>query len=235
MAVRGPRAARAGTRPRRSAPGGARAPRGSTDASGREGSRDDGTRACVPLARRARGWRRRTLGGPRTDALALADEIGHSASAAAVHTPRMAFAARSCEEPISMRRSSTSSAPRELAARTRPPAGTRTPSSTSPPPPPPRGRPGREEALTRARAELDELPDVGVLGELYLEADDALHQRARREGFLGEDSARLKIACSTRLLAGQVGGAGRDRPVALTQHGEDAQAWDLPKARNQHA
>ena len=43
------------------------------------------------------------------------------------------------------------------------------------------------EALALARAELDELPDVGVLGELYRTTDDALQQRPRHDGFLGEE------------------------------------------------
>ena len=46
---------------------------------------------------------------------------------------------------------------------------------------------GAAEALAFARAELDELPDVGVLGELYRTTDDALHHRPRHDGFLGEE------------------------------------------------
>ena len=46
---------------------------------------------------------------------------------------------------------------------------------------------GAGDALVRARAELDELPDVGILGDLYWKTDDALHHRARHEGFLGEE------------------------------------------------
>jgi ATP/maltotriose-dependent transcriptional regulator MalT len=44
-----------------------------------------------------------------------------------------------------------------------------------------------KDALSRARAELDELPDVGILGDLYWQTDGALNQRARHEGFLGEE------------------------------------------------
>jgi DNA-binding CsgD family transcriptional regulator len=43
------------------------------------------------------------------------------------------------------------------------------------------------EALALARAELDELPDLGVLDELYRTTDDALQQRPRHDGFLGEE------------------------------------------------
>ena len=43
------------------------------------------------------------------------------------------------------------------------------------------------DALTLARAELDKLPDVGILGELYRTTDDALHHRPRHDGFLGEE------------------------------------------------
>ncbi len=46
---------------------------------------------------------------------------------------------------------------------------------------------GSRAALADARAELDELPDVGVLRDLYWETDDALNRRARHEGFLGDD------------------------------------------------
>ena len=46
---------------------------------------------------------------------------------------------------------------------------------------------GAKAALANARAELDELPDVGMLGDLFWETNDALHRRARHEGFLGDD------------------------------------------------
>src|SRR5262245_14866878 len=52
-------------------------------------------------------------------------------------------------------------------------------------------------ALARARAELDELPDVGMLGDLYHETDDAIHRPARRDGFLGQDLS----AAESRILA----------------------------------
>ena len=43
------------------------------------------------------------------------------------------------------------------------------------------------EALDVASAELDELPDAGILGELYRTTDEALHHRPRHDGFLGEE------------------------------------------------
>ena len=46
---------------------------------------------------------------------------------------------------------------------------------------------GAAEALTLARVELDELPDVGMLGELYRTTREALQQRPRHDGFLGEE------------------------------------------------
>jgi LuxR family maltose regulon positive regulatory protein len=43
------------------------------------------------------------------------------------------------------------------------------------------------DTLSLARAELDELPDVGALGELYRATDEALHRRPRHDGFFGEE------------------------------------------------
>jgi ATP/maltotriose-dependent transcriptional regulator MalT len=43
------------------------------------------------------------------------------------------------------------------------------------------------EGLALARAELDELPDAGVLEELYRTTDEALNHRPRHDGFLGEE------------------------------------------------
>jgi LuxR family maltose regulon positive regulatory protein len=61
---------------------------------------------------------------------------------------------------------------------------------------------GARDALSRARAELDELPDVGVLGELYLNTDDALHHRTRHEGFLGEELSDAERRVLVLLLDG---------------------------------
>jgi LuxR family transcriptional regulator, maltose regulon positive regulatory protein len=58
------------------------------------------------------------------------------------------------------------------------------------------------DALARARAELDELPDVGMLGELYHETDEAIHRPARREGYLGQDLSAAESRILTRLLEG---------------------------------
>ncbi|MGH2932464.1 MAG: LuxR C-terminal-related transcriptional regulator, partial [Gaiellaceae bacterium] len=46
---------------------------------------------------------------------------------------------------------------------------------------------GSNNALSLAREELAELPDVGMLGELFRTTDDALHHRPRHEGFFGEE------------------------------------------------
>jgi len=56
------------------------------------------------------------------------------------------------------------------------------------------------EALAGARKELDELPDVGMLADLYWETDELLHHRPRRDSFLGEElsDAELRVL---RLLA----------------------------------
>jgi ATP/maltotriose-dependent transcriptional regulator MalT len=59
-----------------------------------------------------------------------------------------------------------------------------------------------KDALARARAELDELPDVGVLGDLYWKTDDALHHRARHEGFLGEELSDAERRVLDLLLEG---------------------------------
>ena len=61
---------------------------------------------------------------------------------------------------------------------------------------------GAKSALESARAEFDEFPDVGMLGELYRTTDDALHQRARREGFLGEELSDAERRVLDLLLDG---------------------------------
>ena len=91
MAIRGPRTAGPGALPRRSRRRGARTARGGPDAPGRAASRDKRPRTGVPLAHRARGRRRRARRNfLARDALALADEIGHAASAAAAN-PHLAL------------------------------------------------------------------------------------------------------------------------------------------------
>jgi ATP/maltotriose-dependent transcriptional regulator MalT len=59
-----------------------------------------------------------------------------------------------------------------------------------------------KDALSRARAELDELPDVGILGDLYRQTDDALHHRARHEGFLGDELSEAERRVLDLLLEG---------------------------------
>ncbi len=61
----------------------------------------------------------------------------------------------------------------------------------------------RRRRSTRARAELDELPDVGALGALYDETDGALHRRARRDGFLGEELSDAELRILELLAAGR--------------------------------
>ncbi len=61
---------------------------------------------------------------------------------------------------------------------------------------------GARDALLRARAELDELPDVGMLGDLYWKTDDALHHRARHEGFRGEELSDAERRVLDLLLNG---------------------------------
>ena len=54
---------------------------------------------------------------------------------------------------------------------------------------------GAGTTLARARAELDDLPDVGMLGDLLSATEDDLADRPRREGFLGDElsDAELKV------------------------------------------
>ena len=61
---------------------------------------------------------------------------------------------------------------------------------------------GAREALASGRTELDELPDVGALGDLYHETDEAIHRPARREGFLGEELSPAERRVLARLLDG---------------------------------
>ena len=61
---------------------------------------------------------------------------------------------------------------------------------------------GARDSLSRARAELDELPDAGMLGELYWKTNDALDHRARHEGFLGEELSDAERRVLDLLLDG---------------------------------
>jgi LuxR family maltose regulon positive regulatory protein len=61
---------------------------------------------------------------------------------------------------------------------------------------------GATDALSQARTELDQLPDVGVLGELYRETDDALHHRARHGGSFGEELSEAERRVLDLLLEG---------------------------------
>jgi LuxR family maltose regulon positive regulatory protein len=62
---------------------------------------------------------------------------------------------------------------------------------------------GANDALARARADLDELPDVGMLGALHEETKNALHARRRREGFLGDPLSEAELRILRRLAKGQ--------------------------------
>ena len=70
-----------------------------------------------------------------------------------------------------------------------------------------RHRVGDEEGagttLARARAELDDLPDAGMLGDLLSATQDDLADRPRREGFLGDELSDAEF----RVLRGFVSGA----------------------------
>ncbi len=61
---------------------------------------------------------------------------------------------------------------------------------------------GARATLSRARRELDELPDVGMLGDLYHETADALQHRPRRDGFRGEELSDAEKRVLERLLRG---------------------------------
>ena len=91
------------------------------------------------------------------------------------------------------------------------------------------------DALSRARAELDELPDVGMLGELYWKTDDALQHRARHEGFLGQELSEAERRVLDLLLKGLTVSQVAQRAVALTEHGQDTSAEHLQKARRDDA
>ncbi len=61
---------------------------------------------------------------------------------------------------------------------------------------------GASSALARARAEMEELPDVGVLADLLSETDDRLVSRSRREGFLGDELSEAELKVVRRLASG---------------------------------
>jgi LuxR family maltose regulon positive regulatory protein len=63
------------------------------------------------------------------------------------------------------------------------------------------------EALTLARADLDDLPDAGRLGRLYEETESALVGPKRREGFLGDALSEAELRIVHRLAAGRSVGA----------------------------
>jgi ATP/maltotriose-dependent transcriptional regulator MalT len=64
-----------------------------------------------------------------------------------------------------------------------------------------------KDALALARADLDELPDVGRLGRLHDETESALLGRRRREGFLGEELSEAELRILDRLVEGRSLGA----------------------------
>ena len=52
---------------------------------------------------------------------------------------------------------------------------------------------GAETALAQARAAMDDLPDVGMLGDLMSAVQQELAARSRREGFLGQDLSEAEL------------------------------------------
>jgi LuxR family maltose regulon positive regulatory protein len=60
-----------------------------------------------------------------------------------------------------------------------------------------------KDALGLARADLDDLPDVGRLGHLYEETERSVHGRRRREGFLGDELSEAELRILHRLAAGK--------------------------------
>jgi LuxR family maltose regulon positive regulatory protein len=59
------------------------------------------------------------------------------------------------------------------------------------------------EALETARAELEALPDAGMLGPLLVAKEDVLHGRRRREGFLGEELSESELRVLRLLVEGR--------------------------------
>ena len=59
------------------------------------------------------------------------------------------------------------------------------------------------DALEAARAELEALPDAGMLESVLAEKEDRLHGRRRREGFLGEPLSESELRVFQRLAEGQ--------------------------------
>ncbi|HET9323903.1 MAG TPA: LuxR C-terminal-related transcriptional regulator [Gaiellaceae bacterium] len=58
------------------------------------------------------------------------------------------------------------------------------------------------ETLDTARAELDRLPDLGMLGPLHEEAEGDLLHRRRREGYLGDGLSDAELRVLRRLVLG---------------------------------
>ena len=171
------------------------------------------------------------------DALALAEEIGHVGERRrrqSAHRPRMCPDAR---RRISMRRSSTSNVPSSSPARTNRRTGTRTPSSTSPSA---RHRLGdsagaRDALSTCPRRSWTSFRTSGCSGSSTGTTDDALHHRARHEGFLGDELSDAERRVLDLLLDGLSVSRRRARALALAEHGEDASAKHLPQARSDDA
>jgi LuxR family transcriptional regulator, maltose regulon positive regulatory protein len=59
------------------------------------------------------------------------------------------------------------------------------------------------EAFEEGRAELDALPDAGMLATVLVEKEELLHGRRRREGFLGEPLSESELRVLGRLVEGQ--------------------------------
>jgi LuxR family transcriptional regulator, maltose regulon positive regulatory protein len=59
------------------------------------------------------------------------------------------------------------------------------------------------DAVEAARAELEALPDSGMLASVLAEKEELLHGRRRREGFLGEPLSESELRVLHRLAIGQ--------------------------------
>ena len=106
------------------------------------------------------------------------------------------------------------------------------------------------DRLAAARADLDVLPDQGILGALYRTTGDLLDGRARRDGFLGQELSEAELRIARSLASGasmsEVARALYLSPNTVKTHRrsiyrklgvstrvellERAQALDLPRA-----
>ena len=201
-----------GALPRRSRRGSASATRRSADATWRTPSRDDVHRAVVPRADRAGRWGYRQSERLARDALALAVENNHSSSvtaanphlalgAALMHGPDLRAALDHLEQAVTLAGLSGSTywyvhaLIRLAGARHR--QGDEA---------------GARDALALARADLDSLPDTGMLGPLYHSASEELLHRKPRDARLGDELSEAELRVLHEMTAGR---SVRDTATAL--------------------